>query len=41
VVSLELEVDFIKWAKNLFLQASHGGEENRKTGFDLIWKLDW
>jgi translocation and assembly module TamB len=41
VVSLELEMDFIKWVKNLFLQAAHGGEENRKTGFDLIWKLDW
>ncbi len=36
VVSLEWE--FLKF---LFLQAAHGGEENRKTGFDLIWKLDW
>lgn len=39
VVSLEWEVP--KWVKNLFLQAAHGGEENRKTGFDLIWKVDW
>jgi translocation and assembly module TamB len=36
VVSLEWEL-----LKFLFLQAAHGGEENRKTGFDLIWKLDW
>jgi translocation and assembly module TamB len=36
VVSLEWEL-----MKFLFLQAAHGGEENRKTGFDLIWKLDW
>ena len=36
VVSLEWEL-----LKFLFLQAAHGGEENRKTGFDLIWKWDW
>jgi translocation and assembly module TamB len=36
VVALEWEL-----LKFLFLQAAHGGEENRKTGFDLIWKLDW
>ncbi|MCI0697662.1 translocation/assembly module TamB domain-containing protein [candidate division KSB1 bacterium] len=36
VFSLELEL-----LKSLFLQAAHGGEENRKTGFDFIWKLDW
>ncbi len=36
VFSLELEL-----FKFLFLQAAHGGEENRKTGFDFIWKLDW
>ncbi|MGH7451835.1 MAG: translocation/assembly module TamB domain-containing protein, partial [bacterium] len=36
VFSLELEL-----FKFLFLQAAHGGEENSKTGFDLIWKLDW
>jgi autotransporter translocation and assembly factor TamB len=36
IVSLEYEI-----AKFLFLQAAHGGEENKKTGFDLIWKLDW
>ncbi len=36
VFSLELEL-----FKFLFLQAGHGGEENRKTGFDVIWKLDW
>jgi autotransporter translocation and assembly factor TamB len=36
VFSLELEL-----FKYLFLQAAHGGEENRKTGFDLIWKVDW
>jgi translocation and assembly module TamB len=36
VVSLELEL-----FKFLFLQAAHGGEENRKTGFDFIWKVDW
>jgi autotransporter translocation and assembly factor TamB len=36
VVALEWEL-----LKFLFLQAAHGGDENRKTGFDLIWKLDW
>jgi translocation and assembly module TamB len=36
VVSLEWEL-----LKFLFLQAAHGGDKNRKTGFDLIWKLDW
>ncbi|MCG3120107.1 MAG: hypothetical protein ALAOOOJD_02727 [bacterium] len=36
VVSLEWEL-----LKFLFLQAAHGGEENRKSGFDLIWKWDW
>jgi autotransporter translocation and assembly factor TamB len=36
VVALEWEL-----LKFLFLQAAHGGEENRKTGFDLIWKWDW
>jgi translocation and assembly module TamB len=35
-VSLEYEI-----AKFLFLQAAHGGEENKKTGFDLIWKWEW
>lgn len=36
VFSLELEL-----LKFLFIQAAHGGEQNRKTGLDFIWKVDW
>ena len=41
VVTLEWEPSIIQRLKNFFLQASHGGEEGRKTGFDVIWKIDW